>query len=778
MSFLKSAFDDAEKTSRQIIERVKGASPNARTYGGAADPLGLATNRMMQSEEQLQHNKGQVYGIVRLISNRIAGQKVHMAERVHDVTTVERRNRPDVKSAPQCYKNSLSEAQLVTDHPLLETLADPNPIMLTWTLWYLTMSSLELTGTAYWWLRKNEETGKREIWPLPANWVTPKHTDKQFFSGWKVSPGGFGTQYTLEADEIVYFYYPDPADPLGALAPLQAMAPTVFVGEMIEESQRRAFLNGCNPGLALTVGRLPEMGGVENSQRPVLTKDQRDQLIAAVKRVYRGVASNEEPLILDGMITDARKISNTVREMDFQDSGDSVNERLAMGWGVNEMSMGKMGATRAESAVADDHLIANVIKPRLEMLSQALTTWVAPRFAPGQDVIVWIEMPYAVDQDFDLEADTAMYDRGAMNRDEWRARRNLPPVQDGHIAITPYGDVPVVPLEAVSNKSPIRLSRSKTIRQFRAAGRVQVERRIADVARATTAALVELGESIRVRVSTELAQGVPFVESMADHLVTDSEWVPMIRQRIAPQIRAAAMAGAELEWLRHHALSSGKQAPQKPRRLEEKVIQFAQKILAAGSWLIVVDTVRTALKRAIRKAADQLLTTGIMESPEGIVRDAVGERAARTAGFNIARTEAPAAMESGADAVRNFNVERGVKLSKRWRDYGDGVSRPTHKTATGQTVPVGTRFIVGGHACDYPGDPDLPAEERCNCRCTTETVYPPRKATDGLVTRPSDKPIYGRIPQNGGFYQPIQMEAMAKQITSAVVAELVKQRKV
>lgn len=47
----------------------------------------------------------------------------------------------------------------------------------------------------------------------------------------------------------------------------------------------------------------------------------------------------------------------------------------------------------------------------------------------------------------------------------------------------------------------------------------------------------------------------------------------------------------------------------------------------------------------------------------------------------------------------------------------DTRTRPTHRVAEGQRVPVGQPFIVGGFPMMFPGDPLGPPQERINCRC-------------------------------------------------------------
>ena len=59
-----------------------------------------------------------------------------------------------------------------------------------------------------------------------------------------------------------------------------------------------------------------------------------------------------------------------------------------------------------------------------------------------------------------------------------------------------------------------------------------------------------------------------------------------------------------------------------------------------------------------------------------------------------------------------------------WLATSDSRTRPTHRAAEGQRVPVGQPFIVGGAELRFPGDPSGPPQEVIQCRCTMLLVEP------------------------------------------------------
>lgn len=84
----------------------------------------------------------------------------------------------------------------------------------------------------------------------------------------------------------------------------------------------------------------------------------------------------------------------------------------------------------------------------------------------------------------------------------------------------------------------------------------------------------------------------------------------------------------------------------------------------------------------------------------------------------IARTEVVSSVNGAeADQVAGL-VARGLAFDKRWLATRDRRCRPTHAEADGQRVAFDQPFVVGGAELAYPGDPNGPAGEVINCRCT------------------------------------------------------------
>ncbi len=398
-----NAIDKALGEASKSYVSAKAAVSNASAAMLAEGPAGSVATRtdLSTAAEQLKHFSGWVYASVRPIAQRIAGQAIRVGKK-------KGKRRVGVKA--------FQDAEAFESHELLDLLADPNDLQVAWSLIYVTVASLELTGRQLWWITTVD--GRKQILPIPTSWITGFEGTTKIDS-FMVRPPKIGVAFPIPADECCYFVYPNPSDPKGAWSPLQAVAGAVDADEAIEVSRITAFRQGIHSTHAIRLAKDPG----EGMGRPRLTPDQQRQIVTAVKKRYAGLGRNE-PLILDGMIEDITKLSNSPAEMDWLSSEKSTKARIMQGFGTNPIVCGEIeGANRASSLAAEDHFTAYTVNPKIELLSQTLTEWLGPMFG---DVLVWIEPCVVRDDEMALKKITLACQNGSLTVAELRSFCGLP----------------------------------------------------------------------------------------------------------------------------------------------------------------------------------------------------------------------------------------------------------------------------------------------------------------------------------------------------------------
>jgi len=396
---LSKAFADTERSYCAAKATVGQLSSSLLASG----PAGIPVQRtdLSRASEQLRHFTGWVYAAVRPIAQRIAGQPI----RVGKV-----RKPKGTKAA--------TDAEPLDSHPLLDLLADPNDLMVSWSLIYSTVASLELTGRCLWWLPEG-----RQIYPIPTSWLTGFEGATSFIA-FLVRPPNSTEALKLPAEECCYFAYPDPADPHGSLSPLSAVGGAVDADEAMTSSQISMFRRGIHPSHAILVGKQP-VEGVPGGMRPRLSDAQSRQIIGAILKRYAGVHRHGEPVILDGMIEDVKTLSHSPAEMDWLNSGKVTKARIMQGFGTNPIIAGEVeGANRASATAADKHFVDFTVNPKIELLSQCLTEWLGSMF--DDDLIIWIEPAVANDAEMELSRMTLAANSGVVGYNELRRFAGLP----------------------------------------------------------------------------------------------------------------------------------------------------------------------------------------------------------------------------------------------------------------------------------------------------------------------------------------------------------------
>lgn len=743
---LDSAIRNAAAVGDAMVQQA--SMTVARSFSGlvgglSSDPspleqLGNRQQTMQSSAEQLKHYRGQVYAVIRPIANRICERPLCMARVVSSQQQRGTLTMQQKAALPRTFKAIEDMAQPITDHPLLRAFRKPNDIMVQWSLIYLTVASIEMTGWAYWWLVQRED-GRMQIWPLPSHWVTPKHGNDEdgLYVEWEVKIDGQAQTFTIPGKEVIHFNYPDPSNPMRAISPAQAMGDTIYADEAIDKAKGRSFSNGMNPGLALVVGKLPDQQGIGDDP-PVLTVEQRNTIIRQAKKYYRGVVNWDEPLIIDGFIKDVKRITPLPRELDFLQSGKDTRDRLAQGWGVSPIIMGETeNANRASSAVADEHFVRNVVQPRLELFSQTLTMRAAPLFArPGEELLIYFERATSQDVDFDLELEKSMSDRGAMSRDEWRLRHGMTEILEGKSAMTLSGVlVPVIPVpkpgQAVRGQAVADGWSTDIVRKLWMRKHAVVHAEMQAGFRATFS---KFGMEIREKLKDMVRRGALPRPELVDAVFDEYGMTRDLMEAAKPLVLKGILLGAHMEWGLHHpAGDDDKGILDVILGLGDRVIDAAGNLLARimspDYWRQILGTFKDKIKRgfesvhATLEERPDLMGAQAEQIIEDVLATTAGETEAAAKAEAIADTEAPAAVNGGQNVARRELAALGFVTKKGWATQSDTLVRPTHVEA-GKQEPVDADgyFVVGGFKAEYPGDPRLPASERCGCRCYSYSV--------------------------------------------------------
>jgi hypothetical protein len=174
----------------------------------------------------------------------------------------------------------------------------------------------------------------------------------------------------------------------------------------------------------------------------------------------------------------------------------------------------------------------------------------------------------------------------------------------------------------------------------------------------------------------------------------------------------------------------------------------------------IAETTRQQVINAIdRGFADGLGQAGVATYVRGLVPEFSRYRAEM-----IARTETHGAANYGAGRAAR---ETNLPLNREWIAAGDERTRETHTEADGQIVGMDEPFTVGGAKLMYPGDPDGPAEEVINCRCSVGFIVDESRLFD--ENQPEPQPQPQTKPGQQFSYQTAQMPQTSEEAGKFII---------
>jgi HK97 family phage portal protein len=330
------------------------------------------------------------------------------------------------------YTKSARRIQEVVAHPLLDLLAQVNPIHNAFDLWELTTLYQEVHGSAYWYIERDVLGLPARIWILPSQNVTPRREpDSPNVVDYYEYRTGARCQRFSPSD-CIHFRYPNPRDPYASgLSPLEACFEQVSLTSDYAALRQAKLQNRAIPDAIISA---PEGLGEE----------ERDRLERQWNDKFRRGGSGKVVIAETGLKVEL--LNQSMGDLAALADLKATKEDIANAFHV-PLSMLSTDTNLANLQAAEHQHMSKAISPRLRRRDEKLNEQLIPLYDPSRRLFLASEDPIPLNREFTAKEKELDLKYGVVSINEDRMERGLEPV--------PWGWAPWLPtLWAQTDKRP------------------------------------------------------------------------------------------------------------------------------------------------------------------------------------------------------------------------------------------------------------------------------------------------------------------------------------
>jgi HK97 family phage portal protein len=300
--------------------------------------------------------------------------------------------------------------------------------------------SMCLWGESYWAIEKDAAGQPKEIWWLKPSRVKPVPDENDYIVRYLYESNVNGQVLRFNADEIVWFRYPNPLDEFSAMSPVAAARLAADTGSAMMKSNQRLHTNGAQAAGIVT----------PTGDRVRYTKEQADQLGDDIQTRLTGTKNAHRWAVLR-YEAKFHPLHVTPKDAEYLGGMALTLRQVCNAYGVPAPLLNDLEhATLANLREFQKALWEHALVPDLGLRAQEIEEQFLPMFRRetknGAD---------HVEHDFSRvaalqESQSATWDRdrqaievGGLTINEWRAKQGQPPVAWGDVYWAPVNKVPV-----------------------------------------------------------------------------------------------------------------------------------------------------------------------------------------------------------------------------------------------------------------------------------------------------------------------------------------------
>lgn len=603
--------------------------------------------------------------------------------------------------------------KIIENDPRLMLLYRPNKIHTGAEFWSLFQKHKDITGSAYIWMKPSTELfdAKRvtELHLLQPDLVTKVFDPVTNTITKYILHKNGGEAIPYDASEIIYSFYPDPAQPIDGESLIRAGIRQIMTEQEIVEYHAKILKNG---GKVDSVFKFKTTQALTKLQLAELKKDYEDQ--------YASAKHSGKPLFLGG---DAEyiKMGLTPDEMAYLETKKMTLDDICLMTGVPKAILAiTSGETFSNADASIGIFLRETIKPLLKNLTEKLNLGLFPE----QDLELTFIDPTPEDVDKKLKVLETANTINAMTINEKREALELEPIENGDDILVPFSLTPLGqggydfgneekpaeedPTDEEDDKQD-NDQQEKTIKTAHPLRDKELRKRY--------------GELYLKRFDRREREFLRLVNS----------YFKEQRERLVSKLDV----GQTRQFRRKDLLNEIFNITAEVKIARDKFLPFLEKVLKESGLdalemigsrpnFVISDSIQSWLTNRTDKFAKQINDTTFeklksefansLEAGEsrqqliGRVQNTyqgISEARATT----IARTEIQGASQKGTfEGYKQGGM--GIKI---WVATLDSSTRDSHASLDGQERPIDMPFANG---LQYPGDPSGSADEVINCRCT------------------------------------------------------------
>lgn len=348
-------------------------------------------------------------------------------------------------SASRVSINLFRGDQELEEHPLLDLLYNPSPVISQVEFFQAVYAYLLISGNSYMLSVGGDRTPPTELYNLRPDRIKIKAGKRAMPLSYDYIIGGqtidsYAVDQATGNSKVKHIKYFNPLDDFYGMSPIQASSVDIDQHNLANKHNVNLMQNGARPSGAVVFKPKDETGAAMQ-----LSDVQRNQLVNDINQRFSGSANAGKPMLLEGDF-DWKEMGLSPKDMDFTQLKHMSAKDIALVYGVPSQLIGIPDSqTYSNFAEAKLALYNETIIPLLDKVQADLNEWLTPMF--GED----LELRYDIDsipamaeqRKRVFESVTQGVQNGILTRNEAREQLGYEPIDGADSLLVPANLMPL-----------------------------------------------------------------------------------------------------------------------------------------------------------------------------------------------------------------------------------------------------------------------------------------------------------------------------------------------